>query len=251
MKLSDIFGNAVKTLKSNSPEILTALGVSGVVTTAYLTAKAAFKAADVIRESEAEHGWATDKKENFKIRTKLVWKLYIPAGVSGACTVACIIASSKANGKRTTAAVTAYSLTERAFSEYKEKIVEQIGEGKEQKVRDDLAQERVKKNPSGSQEVIVVGKGHVLCCELFTNRYFRSDMETLRKAQNDINAKVNNHHYVTLDEFYDLIGLPNTSNSCHFGWDSDKLMELRFTTVLADGGEPCLAFDYNYTKPLK
>ncbi len=250
MKPSDIFANTLKTLKSNAPEIFTALGVSGVVTTAYLTAKAAFKASDVIRESEAEHGFATDKKENFKIRTKLVWKLYIPAGVSGALTIGCIICSSKANGKRTAAAVTAYSLTERAFSEYKEKIVEQIGEGKEQKVRDELAQERVNKT-SGSQEIIVVGKGHVLCCELFTNRYFRSDMETLRKAQNDINMRVVNHHYVTLDEFYDLIELPYTSNSSHFGWDADKLMELIFSTVLGVGGEPCLAFDYNYTKPLK
>lgn len=251
MKPADIFTNTLKMLKSNSPEILTALGVSGLVTTAYLTAKAAFKASDVVRENEAAAGPHEERKERIKERTKLVWKLYVPAGISGALTITCIICSSKASGRRTTAAVTAYSLTERAFSEYKEKVVEQIGQGKEQKLRDELAQERVTKNPVGSREVIVVGKGHVLCCELFTNRYFRSDMETLRKAQNDINMKVNNHHYVTIDEFYDIIGLPYTSNSNFFGWDSDKQMELKFTTVLTEDGEPCLAFDYNYTKPLK
>lgn len=186
-----------------------------------------------------------------KEKAKIVWKLYIPAGISGALTVGCIIGASKANGRRTTAAVTAYSLTERAFSEYREKVVEQIGKGKEQTIRDDLAQERVSKNPQGSKEVVIVGTGHILCCELFTHRYFRSDMETLRKAQNDINVRVVNDIYVSLDEFYELVGLSNTSNSNNLGWDSNKLMELIFSTVLAEGGEPCLAFEYNYTKPLR
>ncbi len=246
-----MFINVTKTLKSNSPEILTALGVSGLVTTTYLTGKAAFKASSVIDAKESIEGTHSERKERVKARAKLTWKLYIPAGISGAFAIGCIVGASKANGSRTAAAVTAYSLTERAFSEYKEKVVEQIGKGKEQTIRDELAQERVAKKPSGSQEVLVVGTGHVLCCELFTHRYFRSDMEALRKAQNDINSHVVNDVYVTIEEFYDLVGLPNTSNSSNFGWDSDKLMELQFSTVLAEGGEPCLAFDYNYTKPLK
>ncbi len=250
MKPSELFANTVKTLKSNSPEILTALSVSGVVTTSYLVAKASFRASDVIRVDESVGG-ALRIEKPLKERTKLVWKLYIPAGISGALTVGCIIGASKANGRRTTAAVTAYSLTERAFSEYKEKVVEQVGKTKEQSIRDEIVQDCVTKNPQGSREVIVVGTGHVLCCELFTNRYFRSDMETLRKAQNDINARIINHPYVTLEEFYDHVGLSYTSNSSNLGWDSDKLMDLVFSTVLGEGGEPCLAFEYNYTKPLK
>ncbi len=99
--------------------------------------------------------------------------------------------------------------------------------------------------------MIIVGNGTVLCCELYTNRYFRSDMESLRKAQNDINAMIISDLYVTLDEFYNLIGLPYTSKSSDLGWNFDKLMELQFSTVLSEGGEPCLAFDYNYTKSIK
>lgn len=248
MNLSTIFTNATKTVKSNSPEILTALAVSGVVTTAYLTGKASFKANNFIEEVEEENGFAVDPKIRFKIRVKLVWKYYIPAGVAGAVTIGCIIGSSKANGRRTTAAVTAYSLTEKAFTEYKEKVVEQIGKGKEQEITDKLAQARVENSPPG--QIIVAGSGSVMCCELYTRRYFRSTMETLRKAQNDVNERVNSERYVTLDDFYDLVGLPNTSASNSLGWDSDKLMELKFSTVLSENGEPCLAFDYNYVKPL-
>lgn len=245
MQITHIFRNVVKTLKSNSPEILTALGVSGVVTTSYLVGKASFKASKLIDLDE-------DGKSTVGIKeaTKLVWKLYIPAGITGLMTAGCIISASKANGARTTAAVTAYSISERAFSEYKEKVVEQIGKGKEQKIRDEIAQDRVTKNKP-PKEVIVIGGGHVLCCELFTHRYFRSDMETLKRTQNDINARIINEFYVTLEEFYDLIGLPYTSNSGHLGWNSDKLMELEFSTVMSEDGEPCLAFDYNYTKPIK
>jgi len=233
----------IKILKSNSPEILTALSVSGVISTSYLTGKASFNAA---RQLETELPDLTTKE-----KAKLIWRHYIPAGISGTLTIGCIIGATKVSGRRTVAAVTAYSLSERAFAEYKEKVVEELGKGKEKKIRDDMVQEQVTKTQPGSKEVIIAGTGHILCCELFTHRYFRSDMETLRKAQNDINARVVNDLYVTIDEFYDLIGLPYTSHSNSLGWDSDKLMELEFSTVLAEGGEPCLAFDYNYTKPLR
>lgn len=251
MRVSHILPNAIKFLKSNSPEILTALGVSGVVTTAYLASKASFKASEMIYKDESVGGVADDPKQRIKERTKLVWKCYIPAGVSGVLTVGCIIGATKASGARTAAAVTAYSITEKAFGDYREKVVEQIGKGKEQKIRDDIAQDQVSKKPPTAQELIIVGPGYVLCCELFTHRYFRSNMETLRKAQNDINARIVSDMYVVLDEFYDLIGLAHTSNSNNIGWDSAKLMELQFSSVLAEGGEPCLSFDYNYTKPLR
>lgn len=242
MNLSDIVARSLKIVKSNAPEILTAIGAAGVVSTAYLASKATYQ---VARDEDADP-WASNKE-----KIKKYWKIYIPTGMSGAVTIACIIGGSKSAGRRTAAAVTAYSLTERAFSEYKEKVVEQIGKGKEQKVRDEIVQERVTNSPPGSREIVVLGGGNVLCCELFTHRYFRSDMEALRKAQNDINASVVNDVYVALDEFYDIIGLSHTSHSDKIGWDSDKLMELQFSTVLSEDQEPCLAFDYNYTKPLK
>lgn len=243
MNISTIFNNAVKAFKSNSPEIFTGLGIAGVLSTSYLVGKASFKAAEMLEPE------ALDLPNKEKV--KIIWKCYIPAGISGSLTIAAIFGASKVSGRRTAAAVTAYSITERAFSEYKEKVVEQIGKGKEQKIRDELAQDRVTQTPPSSREVVILGKGNVLCCELFTRRYFRSDMETLRRAQNDINAKIINELYVTLDEFYDLLGLSFTSVSSNIGWDSNRLMELSFSTVLSDEGEPCLAFDYNYTKPLK
>lgn len=250
MNISNLTTNIGKSLKSNSPTILTALSICGVIATSYLAAKASAKSVRAIDDLEGREGTAGDRKNRIKERTQLVWKNYIPPVVSGAVTIGCILGANKSNGNKTAAAVAAYSLTENLFGEYRKKVVEELGERKEEKIRDEIAQEHVSKIPS-REVVVTTVSGHVLCCELYTGRYFRSDMETLRKAQNDLNVMVNNQIYVSLDEFYDLVGLQSTSNSDQLGWNSDKLMELSFSTVIGQGGEPCLAFEYNYVKPIR
>jgi len=242
MTLTNFANNVIKTLKSNSPEILTALGVSGVVSTAYLASKASFKAASKLSSQ--------DPTMSNKDKAKFVWKCYIPAGISGGLTIACILGSNKAGNSRTAAAVTAYSLTEKAFAEYKEKVVEQIGKNKEQTVHDNAAQARVTSTPLGG-DILVVGKGNVLCLDIRSARYFRSGMEELRKAENEINFQLNHERLVSLSEFYILIGLPITKESVFNGWNLDRgLMELDVTATIAENDEPCLAIDYNYVQPL-
>lgn len=249
MNASLFFKNTLKSIKANTPEILTALGVTGVITTAYLTNKAAVAAHEVIIEHEKLNPPPADPKERLKERTKLVWKLYIPATTSGVITIGCIIGATRSGGRKTAAAVTAYSVTERAFHEYRERVADEIGKGKEQKIRDEIAQDAVNANPI-TREVVVAGTGHVLCYEMHTGRYLQSTMETLKKAENKVNSIAIRERYVTLDEFYDLVGLDHTSVSDKIGWTSDKIMELEFSTILSRNGEPCIAFDYNYIGPI-
>jgi hypothetical protein len=75
-------------------------------------------------------------------------------------------------------------------------------------------------------------------------------METLRKAQNDLNAQMIRQDQVSMEEWYYIIGLAPTSYSSDIGWVSDKMMELEFTSVLTEDGRPCLAFTYNYHRVL-
>jgi Family of unknown function (DUF6353) len=247
MNLSSLLTKGLQTVKSNSPEILTGFSIAGLGITAYLSGKAAVKASEVIKYHDANSKKELDWKQKFG----LVWKIYLPVGVSGLVTAGCIIGSSRASSHRTAAALSAYTLTEKAFTEYRTKVAEEIGKNKERKVRDEIAQDRVTDDTTSSKEIVMWGFGEVVCCEMYTHRYFKSDMESLRKAENKINSKINNHLYVTLDEFYDIVGLPHTSISDQVGWNSDKgLMELHFTTVLMEG-TPCLAFDYNYVRPLR
>jgi Family of unknown function (DUF6353) len=250
MKIGDIANQVQKVLRDNSTVILTSLGVSGTLTTAYLAAKASFKASTIIEDEQRRLNRNEESHPLYtKEKLRIVWKLYIPAGVSGAVTIACIIGGARIGTKRTAAAYSLLTVSEKAFTEYQEKVVEQIGVKKEQAVRDGIAQDRVTQSPP-SRELVVAGNGNVLCHEQYTGRYFSSDMETLRRAQNDINAKIIQHSEATLSDFYYLVGLPNTTHSSGIGWTSDKMMELRFSTVMSDDSRPCISFEYNYVKTL-
>ena len=250
MTIHTLIANSRKILKTNSPEILTAVGIVGVVSTGILTAKATTHAIRVIDRYEDSGGIPGDNTERIKTRIRITWRYYIPPVTSGVLTIGCVLGAQRVNARRTAAAVTAYAVTERAFSEYKEKVVEQIGKGPAQKVTDKVAQDKVDANPA-SNNVVVLSGGHVLCCDLYTGRYFRSDKETIMRARNEVNERVFSERYAMMSEFYDLIGLPHTSQSDWIGWEG-KEMELSFTSVLSEpGGEPCLAYDFNYVKPLR
>lgn len=245
--MNHILDSVKKFVKDNQPEILSGVAAVGVGATAYFTAKGTAKAVRMIDEIEAgtEPG---DRLKRAKERTRLVWKCYIPAAACGVVTVGCIVGSNKVSANRTAAASAAFTLSERAFSEYKAKVVEQVGENAERKIRDEIQQDRVNENPPVDGQVIVTGAGEQLCLDSYSGRYFKSDMETLRRAMNDINHKINNEFDVRLDEFYWIVGLPSTSNSGHVGWDSARQMELQFSAAMTQEGVPCIAYDFNYIK---
>src|SRR6188472_3891030 len=170
MSLQDIVKQAQKMAVDNAPAILTAIGVTGTLTTAYLTGKASFKAARILDAEERRISLDRTGEEgntfDIPIRdaAKLVWKQYIPAASTAVLTVSCIVYATRIGNRRAAAVAAAYTITEKAFSEYKEKVAETIGKNKAQKVHDDIAQDRVNAHPTNKGgQVIVVGGGDVLC----------------------------------------------------------------------------------------
>lgn len=244
MTLMGILARAEKLAADNSPQILTALGVVGTVSTAILTGKATVKAVRILDDNKPMTIYPADPVElTVQEKVKLTWKLYIPPAAVGVLTVASIITASQIGTRRAAAMAAAYAVSEKAFTEYKEQVVKKFGEAKEQNVRDAVRQEQVNNNPVTDRQVIIAG-GNVLCYEPYTDRYFDSDMESLKKAMNDLNYRINNNWYASLSEFYDLIGLPKTAYSDELGWNSDKLLELDFGHALASDGRPCLVINY-------
>lgn len=239
MNIKDLAARAENTIQHNSPAILTGAGVGGVLTTAYLAAKAGYRAA---RRLDAE-----DERLPLKDRARIVWKDFIPTAASTGLTISCIVMGARASNKRAAAAYSLLTVSEKAFSEYREKVTEVIGKNKEQKVKDAVVQDRVTNNPPPP---VVMGTGDVLCREGHTGRYFMSNMETLKKAENQINHMMIRRGEADLDDFYKLIGLETTSSATSVGWKDNTPFELVFTSSIAGDGRPCLTFDYNYLRPL-
>lgn len=84
---------------------------------------------------------------------------------------------------------------------YQEKVVETIGEKKEQQIRDEVAKEQVAKNPVSKNEVIITGGGETLCYDSLSGRYFKSDIEKLRKAVNELNHTMVNDMCASLNDY--------------------------------------------------
>jgi hypothetical protein len=139
-----------------------------------------------------------------------------------------------------------YTLSERAFSEYKDKVVEKIGENKERGVRDDIAQDRMNANPVQSSQVIITGNGDVLFLDLLSGRYFESTMEKVRQAEIAVNYEIVTCMSATLSTFYDHLGLPANQMSDIMGWNINNRLEVRYSGQMSTDNRPCIAIDFTY-----
>ena len=177
---------------------------------------------------------------------KVAWKPYIPAVVTGVASVTCLIGASSVNTKRNAALATAYELSKTALSDYKEKVVETIGEKKEQSIRSSIAKDKVEKNPVNNNQVIMTSGGDTLFLDGISRRYFKSDIETIKAAVNEVNRRMVYDNYISLSEFYDEIGLDRTDVSDELGWNlDDGLLEIHYDTTMSSDGRPCIVLSYH------
>jgi len=248
VKIQGVVNAVRKAVTNNSSVILSSVAIAGVVTTAYLAGKATISASQDVQLHEEENGTPEDLKDRWKARAKVSWRHYIPTAASGVVTVGCIVGSTHISARRGAAAQAAFVLSERAYHEYRSAVIDEIGERKDKAIRDEIAEKKVKENPAPTS--IIHGPGNILCCELYTGRYFTADTESLRRAVNAINSICLKHDNATLSDWYDLLGLSHTQHSDEIGWNSDRLMEIDMTFIGTEDGRPCLAFEYNYTRPL-
>lgn len=249
-------------LGKHSPEILTGIGIAGMITTTVLAVRATPKALELIEDEKRRQNReivkeaARDGRDFCPQVTKLkpvevvkvAWKPYVPAAVTGAASVGCLIGASSVSARRNAALAAAYNLSQTALTEYKDKVIETIGEKKEKTIKDKIAKEKVEKNPVKQSDIIITGKGKTRFLDVFSGQRFESDIETIKKAENIINRKLINDMYVSLNDFYDLIGpgLEQTKLGEDLGWNLDVgYVEIDFSAQIDDDGVPCIVLDYN------
>lgn len=249
--------------KKHAPEIGAGLGITGMLTTTVLAVKATPKALVLIEEEKRRqnrylleeakvNGYDTCNRIE-KLRpvevVKVTWKCYIPAAITGTLSILCLIGASTASARRNAALAAAYTISESALKDYKNKVVEVVGEGKEREVRDAIAKDKIAKDPVENKEIIVTGKGETRCYDALSGRYFDSDINWLNKAANELNRRMINQTYASLNDFYYEIGLPDLSENeigDLIGWRVDQgLIELDFSAQLATDGVPCLVMHFN------
>lgn len=226
-----------------TPEILLGTGIAGMVTTVVLAVRATPKAIVLIDDAKESSG----KDELTPAETvKAAWKCYIPAAMTGAGSILCLICAHSTNARRNAALAAAYSLSETALKEYQAKVVETIGEKKEQSIRDAIDKDHLAANPVSTHEVYITSHGDTLCYDHWSGRYFKSDIEKIRKAANEVSRRMLDEMYVSLNDFYSELGLAETPIGDELGWNvnRDGLVEVKFGAQLAEGEIPCIVLNY-------
>lgn len=246
MNLSQMVKSVNRSLRKRSPEILIAVGILGMIGSTVMAVKATPKAIEVIENNTKldENG---NKQEPTNIeKVKLCWKLYLPTAISASVSIACIVGSNSVNAKRNAALATAYTLSETALRDYTEKVVETIGEKKEQEIKDAVAKDRFDKNIEKSRDVIITGPGKMKCYDIFFDRYFESDVNSIKRAVAELNRRMNYENYISANDYFDELGIKECPMGSLLGWNLDRgLIDVRFTSVLDENEVPCLAISHN------
>jgi len=257
--LSDIIKNIKIAANQHSPEILTGIGIGGMLTVTILAVRATPKALllieaekdrqnEELQEEADSKGWDTyDEVTKLKlpILIKTTWKCYLPATITAGVSMGCLIGASSVSLGRNAVLATAYSLSETALKEYREKVVETIGEKKEKSVQDSIANDKIRKNPVNSKEVIITEKGGTLCYDVISGRYFKSDIDKIKKIVNELNRQMITDEYISLNDLYYELGLDSIRLGDDLGWNiSNGLIDLNFSSQLTSDDSPCLTMDY-------
>ena len=236
MTFSNILQKVEPFLIKNSPTILTGIGLGGVIVTAVMTHKAALRADELL-----------DGDEDLRLRVERTWKVYIPPVASGLLTMGAIFASNRVSSNRLAALAAAYSLSEKTLLRYKNHVVEHLGEKPANELNEAFVKQDVKISAEEDRLSSFWGDAddRTVVYDQFLGRFFVSDMESLRAAQNTLNRQVLSQGYAGISDFYSALNLDSPEIGDILGWTSDDLLELGFTSILAQNNQPVLSFLYD------
>jgi hypothetical protein len=203
-------------LKRHSPTILSVIAAVGTVVTAVLAAKETPKALMAVYRSRGELGEDSTVLDDVKAAAPF----YIPAASAGLATVACILGANVLNRKQQASLAGAYALLDRLHKEYREKVAGLFGEEAdhtiERAVQEECAAEG-EEHP-GFEEKQVFYEEH-------RGEFFERTMKEVLEAEYHINRNLALKGEVTLNEFYEFLGLGPTEVGNSLEWN------------LYDGGE--------------
>lgn len=238
-------------VKKYSPQILTVLGIVGMIGTVIMAIKATPKAEELIdaaeerlREETKNDEAVLGKKETAKCLVKAYWS----AAAMGVISTVCFVASNYVSGKRETVMATALGVSEAALHRFQEATLETVSKDTMDAIHAKVADKKLKETPiKESTEVIVASKGETLCFDGYSGRYFKSDLETIRRIVNDMNEQMLSGEFISLNDLYFNLGLPEVKLGDDLGWHTftgGEQIDVKYSARIAENGEPCIVLDY-------
>jgi hypothetical protein len=273
------FGRQVLKVRKNSPTLMFAAGVVGVVGTAILASRATYKLEDVLIETDEQLekirsaevvGYSEDDRQKdivlcyIKTGFKIV-SLYAPAVVVGALSITALTGAHVTLTRRNVSLTAAYAALDKGFRRYRDRVIGELGTDKDREFRYEMEKRTIVEETNEgpvSREILQPGRASVYARFFekgnknwkYEHPYNAIFVQCMQNYANDL-LRMNGH--VFLNEVYDLLGIdrsregaivgwilnnPNGDNCIDFGiFERDAHSGMLFVT----GNEPSILLDFN------
>lgn len=254
MKLETIKFN----IKKHSPEILTVTGVTGIVSGVILSCRATLKVTDVIEQhkvtleqiAEAKKIAIEDKSIEYSekdakkdkailtVQTGAKFaKLYLIPALCIGGGIACLLKSNSILRKRGLALGAAYLAVDKAFKDYRSRVVERFGEDVDYQLYYNIKTEEIEETvvDDKGKEKKVKKKVDIVDPNALSgySRIFDKSNPNWEKSMdaNKMWLEMQMHYaddllkargFLTLNEVYELLGFKTTKAGMVVGWKYDK-----------------------------
>lgn len=232
-------------LKRASPTILTCMAAVGVISTAVLAVKGTTKAQRLLQEASDEKGGELTKLEAVKATAPA----YILTALAGATTISCIVGANILNKRQQATMASAYAMLNQTYRRYRQAANSVYGKDADSKIQAEIA-----------KDIYVDGNGYIYDPDMDKNsekilfydsnsqRYFQATIPAVLSAMYHLNRNLVLRGDVTLNEFFEFIGIDKIPGGDDIGWSMNELIEdglmwLDFENVhtkLEDGMECCV-----------
>lgn len=235
--------------KKHSPEILTAVGIGGVVTGTVMACVATTKLEKTMEPHKKELDDIHEKKEQMtendyrsevtKAYARTAWdmaKLYGPAAIVEATSIGCLLGSHKIMRNRNSALAAAYTTVSSAFNSYKKRVADKIGPDAEKELRYDIRTEGVEEEYTDEKGKKKVRKKVVKTMDTrekspYSRFYAQgcdgwskdpgANLITLQSKQAFLNERLQIRGFLFLNEVYEYLGIPPIREGQYLGWYYD------------------------------
>lgn len=229
----------LETVSERKELIFTGVGILGMGGAVALSWKAGTKASRLLEEAKEEKGEDLTKKEVI-IKTASAWGPVVALYLLSA---ACIANGERIAVAKNVALTEGYILATDAMREYKNSVIEHVGQEKEEEIAMDANQKIVTNHPTKHGYIINTGKGNTLCMDSLSGQMFYSEWNDIVSAVNAFNSMLNEDTFVSANELMFLYGINEMSAAIDISRE-DGLLDVYSSSIVTRDNEPCLVINY-------
>lgn len=226
-KIEQFMWNSKKYLKNHSPTILSGIASVGVIASTVMAVKATPKALQLLEDATNKKNDKLSKIEVIQIASPA----YIPTAITCLSTIICIFGANALNRKQQASLMSAYALLNGSFKKYRDAANIVYGDDADSKIRAEVAKTTYISCDSSFVHSCSIynpdmdfENEKLLFYDFYSQRYFNATLPAVLNAQYHLNRNLSLRGKVSINEFYEFLGLTPIDGGDDIGWDMDYMI---------------------------